>query len=93
MGGHFGLDANTGALNKPYRVEETEWMTTLVRYLDWDKNADGTVSSGEAGGNKAGMSFAWWTYNPTSADTGGLVLEDWTTPQRPKLNLIQPLLG
>lgn len=93
MGGHFGLDADTGALNKPYRVEETEWMTTLVRYLDWDKNADGTVSSGEAGGNKAGMSFAWWTYNPTSADTGGLVINDWTTPQQPKLNLIQPLLG
>lgn len=93
MGGHFGLDASTGALNKPYRVEETEWMTTLVRYLDFDKNADGTVTSGEAGGNKAGMSFAWWTYNPTSADTGGLVLDDWTTPQQPKLNLIQPLLG
>lgn len=94
MGGHFGLDASTGALNKPYRVEETEWMTTLVRYLDWDKNADGTVASGESPtGNKKGMSFAWWTYNPTSADTGGLVLNDWTTPQQPKLNLIQPLLG
>lgn len=93
MGGHFGLDASTGALNKPYRVEETEWMTSLVRYLDFDKNIDGTVSSGENGGNKAGMSFAWWTYNPTSADTGGLVLDDWTTPQQPKLNLIQPLLG
>ena len=93
MGGHFGLNANTGALDKPYRVEETEWMTHLVRYLDFDKNIDGTVSSGENGGNKAGMSFAWWTYNPTSADTGGLVLEDWTTPQTAKLNLIQPLLG
>ena len=93
MGGHFGLNPDTGVLDKPYRVEETEWMTTLVRYLDFDKNADGTVSSGENGGNKAGMSFAWWTYNPTSADTGGLVINDWATPQQPKLNLIQPLLG
>lgn len=92
MGGHFGLDPDTGVLNKPYRVEETEWMTNLVRYLNGDKNLDGTVSSGELPTGKKGLSFAWWTYNPTSADTGGLVINDWTTPQTPKLNIIQPLL-
>ena len=94
MGGHFGLNADTGVLDKPYRVEETEWMTHLVRYLNFDKNIDGTLGGQEAPtGGKKGISFAWWTYNPTSADTGGLVQADWATPQQAKLNLIQPLLA
>lgn len=93
MGGHFGLNANTGVLDKPYRVEETEWMTHLVRYLNFDKNIDGSLGGQEAPqGGRKGISFAWWTYNPTSADTGGLVQADWVTPQQAKLNLIQPLL-
>ena len=94
MGGHFGLDANTGAVNKPHRVPETEWMTRLVRYLNFDRNLDGTVSAGEAPvpANKKGISFAWWGWQPMSADTGGLVREDFTTLQAPKINLIQPLL-
>lgn len=94
MGGHFGLNADTGVLDKPYRVEETEWMTHLVRYLNFDKNIDGNLGGQEAPvGGRKGISFAWWTYNPTSSDTGGLVLADWTTPQQAKLNIIQPLLG
>jgi aryl-phospho-beta-D-glucosidase BglC (GH1 family) len=95
MGGHFGLDASTGALTEPHRIEETEWMSHLVRYLDWDENTDGTVSTGEAAANnggKQGISFAWWSWNPNSGDTGGLVQGDWTTLQAPKINLIQTLL-
>ena len=95
MGGHFGLDADTGALNKPHWIEETEWMSHLVRYLDWDENIDGTVSSGEAAqanGGKQGMSFAWWSWNPNSGDTGGIVQGDWVTLQAPKINLIQSIL-
>lgn len=94
MGGHFGLNADTGVLDKPYRVEETEWMTHLVRYMNFDKNIDGTLGGQETpSGGRKGISFAWWTYNPTSADTGGLVQGDWATPQQAKLNLIQPLLA
>lgn len=42
--------------------------------------------------NTYGINAAYWSYNPNSADTGGLVQDDWTTPQTVKLNLIQPLL-
>ncbi|GAA0998720.1 cellulase family glycosylhydrolase [Subtercola frigoramans] len=39
------------------------------------------------------MSFAYWSFNPNSGDTGGLVKDDWVTPQTEKLAALQPLLG
>ena len=43
--------------------------------------------------NSTGMGFAYWSFNPNSGDTGGLVKDDWTTPQIAKLTALQPLLG
>ncbi|QJU56062.1 cellulase family glycosylhydrolase [Herbiconiux sp. SALV-R1] len=39
------------------------------------------------------LSFAYWSFNPNSGDTGGLVKDDWTTPQTAKLQALRPLLG
>ena len=39
------------------------------------------------------MSFAYWSFNPNSGDTGGLVQDDWSSPQTAKLAALQPLLG
>lgn len=39
------------------------------------------------------MSFAYWSFNPNSGDTGGLVKDDWTTPQQAKLDVLRPILG
>ncbi|MBX0298731.1 cellulase family glycosylhydrolase [Cryobacterium sp. 1639] len=43
------------------------------------------------GANK--MSFAYWSFNPNSGDTGGIVADDWVTPQAAKLTAIRPLLA
>ncbi|WP_237280256.1 cellulase family glycosylhydrolase [Subtercola vilae] len=40
-----------------------------------------------------GISFAYWSFNPDSGDTGGLVKDDWVTPQAAKLSALKPLLG
>ncbi|WP_288075936.1 glycoside hydrolase family 5 protein [Pseudomonas sp.] len=40
-----------------------------------------------------GTSTAFWSFNPNSADTGGIVQDDWKTPQLGKLALLQPYLG
>lgn len=40
-----------------------------------------------------GLSFGYWSFNPNSGDTGGLVQDDWTTPQSAKLAALAPLLG
>lgn len=89
FGGHFGVDGN-GNLTKPHGAYETQWCSNLVKYLNGDY--DGNGSSNLPGG-KLGMSFAYWSYNPNSGDTGGLVRDDWETPQTVKLDIIEPLLN
>ena len=42
--------------------------------------------------DSSGISFAFWSFNPNSGDTGGLVQDDWTTPQSAKLASLAPLL-
>jgi endoglucanase len=37
------------------------------------------------------MSYAYWSFNPNSGDTGGLVADDWVTPQVAKLTALRPL--
>jgi endoglucanase len=37
-------------------------------------------------------SFFFWSLNPNSGDTGGLLLEDWITPDYVKLNALAPIL-
>ena len=39
------------------------------------------------------ISFAYWSFNPNSGDTGGLVKDDWKTRQKSKLAYLKPLLG
>jgi endoglucanase len=39
------------------------------------------------------LSFAYWSFNPNSGDTGGLVGDDWATPQQAKLDALAPILG
>lgn len=89
FGGHFGVDGS-GKPTKPNATPEKQWVSNLVTYLNGDFTGDGT-SDLPAG--RAGMSFAYWGFNPNSGDTGGLVQDDWLTPQTVKLNLINSLLA
>ena len=38
------------------------------------------------------MSFAYWSFNPNSGDTGGIVADDWVTPQAKKVAALAPLI-
>jgi endoglucanase len=38
------------------------------------------------------MSFGYWSFNPNSSDTGGLVRSDWVTTEKTKLTALQPIL-
>lgn len=42
--------------------------------------------------NTTRMSFGYWSLNPDSVDTGGLVKADWTTPEQDKLDALGPIL-
>jgi len=39
------------------------------------------------------LSFAYWSWNPNSADTGGILLDDWLSVDAPKQELLQGLLS
>jgi endoglucanase len=44
-----------------------------------------------------GISYAYWSWNPDSGDTGGILMPDWKTVDSAKLNILSayqwPLLG
>ncbi len=63
---------------------------------------DDAVAAGEVAWNDAFVawlvgkgitSFFYWSFNPNSPDTGGLLMDDWLTPVPAKLQLLAPLLS
>ncbi|MPZ25126.1 MAG: cellulase family glycosylhydrolase [Micromonosporaceae bacterium] len=38
------------------------------------------------------LSFTFWSWNPNSGDTGGIVLDDWWTVNQPKYDILAPHL-
>ncbi|MEM9221274.1 MAG: cellulase family glycosylhydrolase [Pseudomonadota bacterium] len=63
------------------------WADAIVKYLGGDFDGDGTVEPGAEA-----MHFAWWSWNPNSGDTGGILQDDWRTPRENALELLEPLL-
>lgn len=39
-----------------------------------------------------GISYSYWSFNPNSGDTGGIVGTDWRTPEQAKLDALAPIL-
>lgn len=52
------------------------WLSALASYLQ----------------SKGMTDQFWWCLNPNSGDTGGLLLDDWTSPDTAKLNLLASLV-
>lgn len=69
--------------------KDTGWLTAITKYLggDFDLNGTRDIATG-----KLGMSWAWWSWNPNSGDTGGILQDDWTTPNLDKINAIKPIM-
>ena len=42
--------------------------------------------------NQKNLSFAYWSWNPNSADTGGILQDDWLSVEAPKQQLLQGVL-
>ncbi|MEL7246129.1 MAG: cellulase family glycosylhydrolase, partial [Cyanobacteria bacterium J06573_2] len=42
--------------------------------------------------DKKNLSFAYWSWNPNSEDTGGILLDDWKSIDEPKQQLVSQLL-
>ncbi|GHH82425.1 endoglucanase [Streptomyces sulfonofaciens] len=54
-----------------------EWLAALMRYM---------------GTGTGGMDFTYWSLNPNSGDTGGILQGDWTTVDTRKQSYLDPYL-
>ncbi len=57
-------------------TSDRQWLATLTSYL---------------GTGAKGINWAFWSWNPNSGDTGGLVLDDWATLDQSKQNYLTPI--
>jgi len=74
------------------RLEDAKdrgWFDTITAYIGGDFNNDGRRDISTA---VQGMSWTWWSWNPNSSDTGGILADDWTTPIPAKLAGLKPLM-
>ena len=67
---------------------DQQWIGQLTNYLQGNMNTNGTnvLHPGQQG-----ISWTYWAWNPTSADVGGLLQSDWTTPVAAKVAALQPI--
>jgi endoglucanase len=56
---------------------DRQWLTRLMDYT---------------GQGVGGMSFTFWSWNPNSGDTGGILNDDWTSVNTTKHNFLAPFL-
>lgn len=57
---------------------DKQWLNSLLSYMGNDTNA---------------LSWTYWSWNPNSGDTGGILQDDWKTVNSEKQNFISPLLS
>ena len=78
--GEFGTKLET--------TSDRQWLDKLVTYLQGDLDGNGTndLPSGQLG-----HSWTWWSWNPNSGDTGGILKDDWTSVQTEKVTKLSPV--
>jgi aryl-phospho-beta-D-glucosidase BglC (GH1 family) len=69
-------------------TSDQRWADKIVAYLNGDLQGNGTSSLAPG---KLGMSWTWWSWNPNSGDTGGILNDDWTTVNTAKVNELKAI--
>ena len=80
--GEFGSKLET--------VSDQQWLDKLTDYVDGDLDLNGTR---DIPASQRGMSWTYWSLNPNSGDTGGILKDDWTTVDTVKMSYIQASLA
>ncbi|QYZ69100.1 Calx-beta domain-containing protein [Neotabrizicola shimadae] len=69
-------------------TKDAQWLDALTAYLGGDFDNDGT--SDIAAGTK-GISWTYWSWNPNSGDTGGILKDDWISVNENKMAHLTPI--
>lgn len=69
-------------------AKDIQWMDAITAYLggDFDNNGSSDIAAGSKG-----ISWTYWSWNPNSGDTGGILKDDWTTVNNNKMVYLTPI--
>mgnify|MGYP000176839222 CR=1 FL=1 len=68
--------------------KDVVWYEAITSYLSGDFDNDGTI---DIAAGTQDMSWAFWSWNPNSTDTGGILADDWNTVNENKLVYLEAL--
>ncbi|UFN49473.1 cellulase family glycosylhydrolase [Roseomonas sp. OT10] len=68
--------------------KDQAWLDKITAYLSGDFDANGT---NDLAAGKTGLNWTWWSWNPNSGDTGGILQDDWRTVHAGKLAELAPI--
>ncbi|HEY0805248.1 MAG TPA: Calx-beta domain-containing protein, partial [Pseudonocardiaceae bacterium] len=68
--------------------KDAPWLQAITHYLGGDFNNDG---KSDIPAGKQGISWTFWSWNPNSGDTGGILADDWSTVNPAKLAYLTPI--
>jgi aryl-phospho-beta-D-glucosidase BglC (GH1 family) len=69
--------------------KDLAWLDKITAYLSGDFDANGTS---DIAAGKQGIHWTWWSWNPNSGDTGGILQDDWTSVHQNKVSELQPIM-
>lgn len=64
------------------------WFEAITSYLSGDFDNNGTI---DIAAGTEDMSWAYWSWNPNSGDTGGILADDWRTVNQNKMAYLTPI--
>ncbi|MBS9477709.1 Calx-beta domain-containing protein [Ancylobacter radicis] len=68
--------------------KDAPWLEALTSYMAGDFDNDGTI---DIPAGQEGISWTYWSWNPNSTDTGGILADDWRTVNTNKLAYLEPI--
>lgn len=68
--------------------KDAPWFEAITSYLagDFDNNGTNDLAPGQQG-----ISWTYWSWNPNSGDTGGILKDDWRSVHENKMDYLRPL--
>ncbi|MEC9433776.1 MAG: Calx-beta domain-containing protein [Pseudomonadota bacterium] len=68
--------------------KDEPWLAALTAYMAGDYDLDGDI---DLGAGEEGISWTYWSWNPNSGDTGGILADDWRTVHDDKMAYLEPI--
>ena len=68
--------------------KDAPWLEAITSYLSGDLDNNGTH---DLPAGQKGVSWTFWSWNPNSSDTGGILANDWRTVNQDKMSYLTPI--